>query len=144
MIDRPITHLAKWLSKPVGFLATCLIIAVGLGLGAALSWDDRWAAVFNLFLSIAALLIAAIILVAGAKDTGSIHAKLDELLRAVAEADDRLIGIDQRSMEELEAVRTTAGALEVVTDPSTPGPASRRQPASCGIRCPAGDREKAR
>jgi low affinity Fe/Cu permease len=108
MLDRHITSLAAWLSRPIGFLSTCFVVAIGLGLGVVLSFDDHWALVFNLLLSIAALLIAGLILVAGAKDTSAIQAKLDELLRAVDEADDRLIGIDQRATEELEHVREEA------------------------------------
>lgn len=105
MLDKSITRLAAWLSLPVGFLATCFVVAVGLGLGAALSFSDHWSLVFNLVLSIAALLIAGLILVAGAKDTVAIQAKLDELLRAVEEADDRLIGIETRSVEELQSFK---------------------------------------
>lgn len=105
MIDRNITRLATWLSKPTGFVATCFVVAAGLGAGIVLSFNDHWALVFNLFLSIAALLMAGIILVAGAKDTSAIQAKLDELIRAADEADDRLIGIDRRSLEELKKVR---------------------------------------
>lgn len=106
MIDRHITTLATWLAKPMGFLATCFTVTAGLTAGYLLSFNDHWALVFNLFLSIGALLMAAIILVAGAKDTCAIQVKLDELIRAVDKADDRLIGIDQRSAEELEQVRT--------------------------------------
>ncbi|WP_431311177.1 low affinity iron permease family protein [Methylobacterium nigriterrae] len=106
MLERPIAGLAVWLSKPVGFLATCFTIAVGLGAGAILSFNDHWALVFNLFLSIAAILLAGIILVAGAKDTAAIQIKLDELIRAVEHADDRLVGIEERSVEELELIKT--------------------------------------
>lgn len=106
MVDRHITGLATWLSKPIGFLSTCFAVTAGLTAGYLLSFNDHWALVFNLFLSIAALLMAGIILVAGAKDTCAIQVKLDELIRAVDKADDRLIGIDQRSSEELEQVRT--------------------------------------
>ena len=108
MLDRHILKLASWLSKPVGFLATVITISVGLGLGYALAFNDHWALVFNLFLSIAALLLPGKILVAGAKDTTSIQVTLDELIRAVDKADDRLIGIDQRSSEELESLRAIA------------------------------------
>ncbi|SFM99920.1 hypothetical protein SAMN05192568_10984 [Methylobacterium pseudosasicola] len=67
MLDRPIIGLAVWLSKPTGFLATCFTVAAGLGSGALLSFNDHWALVFNLFLSIAAMLLAGVILVAGAE-----------------------------------------------------------------------------
>ena len=107
-MDRYIISLTTWLSQPVGFLATCFCVITGLTAGTLLSFNDHWALVFNLFLSIGALLLAALILVASAKDTAAIQVKLDELLRAVDEADDRLIGIDQKSSVEVEAVRDVA------------------------------------
>lgn len=105
MIDRPITRLATWLSKPIGFLATVASVAAGLSAGYFMAFSDHWALVYNMALSIVALLLAGIILVAGAKDTAAIQTKLDELIRAVDKADDRLIGIDQKSAEELEKLR---------------------------------------
>jgi low affinity Fe/Cu permease len=105
MLDRHIVGLAVWLSKPTGFLVTCFTVAAGLGSGALLSFNDHWALVFNLFLSIAAMLLAGVILVAGARDTAAIQMKLDELIRAVADTDERLIGIEELSAEELELVR---------------------------------------
>lgn len=100
-MDKAIVGIAAWLSRPIGFLATVLTIAIGLGLGIALSFNDHWSLLFNLFLSIAALLIAGLILVAGAKDTAAIQAKLDELLKSIDEADDRLVGLEKRTAEEM-------------------------------------------
>lgn len=110
MFDRPIIGLAVWLSKPVGFLVTCFTVAAGLGAGALLSFNDHWALVFNLFLSIAAMLLAGVILVAGARDTTAIQLKLDELIRAAESADDHLIGIEERSAAELDLIRQSRGA----------------------------------
>ncbi|KQP91541.1 hypothetical protein ASF57_23000 [Methylobacterium sp. Leaf117] len=105
MLDRPIVGLALWLSKPLGFLATCFTVALGLGAGAILNFNDHWALVFNLFLSIAAMLLAGVILVAGARDTAAIQIKLDELIRVIEQADDRLVGIEEKSGEELELIK---------------------------------------
>ncbi|WP_092047483.1 low affinity iron permease family protein [Methylobacterium pseudosasicola] len=41
----------------------------------------------------------------GSRDTAAIQIKLDELLRAVENADDLLVGIEERSAEELELIR---------------------------------------
>ena len=105
MLDRPIIGLAVWLSKPTGFLTTCFTVAAGLGAGAILSFDDHWALVFNLFLSIAAMLLAGVILVAGSRDTAAIQIKLDEIIRSLEHADDMLIGIEEQSAEELALIR---------------------------------------
>lgn len=115
MLDRSIVSLAVWLSKPIGFLATCFTVTAGLAAGALLSFNDHWALVLNLFLSIAAMLLAGVILVAGARDTAAIQIKLDELIRAVADTDERLIGIEDRSAEELELLRQ-----DKATVPDTP------------------------
>lgn len=100
-----IAQIAMWLSKPVGFVFTCCVVMVGLIIGVSLDFNDHWSLIFNLILSIAALLIAGLILVAGAKDTASLHAKLDELIR-VTEADNSFIGLDQQPAEEVERARS--------------------------------------
>ena len=94
------------------------------GAGAVLSFNDRWALVFNLFLSIGAMLLAGIILVAGARDTAAIQIKLDELIRAAEHADDMLIGIEEQSAEELALIRKDksdlAGKTEAAAQRSIP------------------------
>ena len=130
MLDRPIIGLAVWLSKPVGFLVTCFTVTAGLGAGALLSFNDHWALVFNLFLSIAAMLLAGVILVAGARDTAAIQIKLDELIRAADNADDLLVGIEERSAEELELIRQDKASV-----PSPDGGPSAHvdQPAAVAV-----------
>ncbi len=55
--------------------------------------------------------VAGVILVAGARDTAAIQIKLDELIRAVADTDELLIGIEDRSAEELELLRQDKAPL---------------------------------
>lgn len=51
------------------------------------------------------MLLAGVILVAGARDTAAIQIKLDEPIRAIANTDERLIGIGDRSAKELALLR---------------------------------------
>lgn len=105
MFEFYISGLVARLGRPAGFLAICVAAAFGLGMGFVLAFDERWALVFNIFLSLAALLLASLILVAGARDTAAIQIKLDELVRAVDAADNELIGIERQARQQVEEAR---------------------------------------
>ena len=57
-----------------------------------------------MYLSLAAIVIAATILIAQKRDTAAIQAKLDQIILS-GEADNKLIGIERQSFEEIEVVR---------------------------------------
>lgn len=62
MVDRHILGLASVLGRPLSFLVIVGFVAAGLAVGVVVSFNDHWALGSNLFLSVAALLISAIIL----------------------------------------------------------------------------------
>ena len=75
-------------TKPTGFLATCFTVTMGLGAGALLSFNDHWALVFNLFLSIAAMLLAlavAVVQVASNRPVGDLYGLLLRRARFMAD-----------------------------------------------------------
>ncbi|GEP10523.1 hypothetical protein MMMDOFMJ_2178 [Methylobacterium gnaphalii] len=76
MIDRPSFGPVVRLSKPIGFVVTGFTIAVGLGVGAFVSLNDYGMPVFHLFLPIAGMLLAEVIVVASARDMAAIQFKL--------------------------------------------------------------------
>lgn len=91
-----IPRFATFLSSARGFVATIAMMVVGHIAYAVTGFSDTTLLALNLALSDAAIVIAGIILVAGATDTKAIQTKLDEILRAIPQADDTLIGIERQ------------------------------------------------
>ena len=66
-MTRLINAIADFLSTAQGFLWTFLALMVGVGIGAVLRFDESFMFGFNLLLSVAAIIISGVILVAGAR-----------------------------------------------------------------------------
>jgi low affinity Fe/Cu permease len=101
--DRFTTGCARFIGRPA-----MLIVALLLVLFAAAAWvsgHDRleWAA--SLSLASVAVLLLPILQATQNRDGAALHAKLDELIKTDAEARDAMIGLEQRSEEEIEVMR---------------------------------------
>lgn len=95
---------AGFLSTAPGFVATLIVLFVGIGIGALIQFDDWFMLGFNLFLSILAIVFAGIILVSGARSEAALHVKLDYLIR-YSKATNEAIGLEHKDVEEIEAER---------------------------------------
>ena len=56
--SRPINKLADFLSSAVGFVTTLLVLLVGVAIGAIVQFSDDFMFVFNLLLSMMAIVIS--------------------------------------------------------------------------------------
>ncbi len=81
-----------------------LTLVVGFVIGFTLHFGETWSILFNMYLSLAAIVIAATILIAQRRDTDAIQAKLDQIILAT-DADNKLVGIEGTSIEEIEKIR---------------------------------------
>ena len=98
-LRRPITRFASLLATVGGF-AGVMMTMIGFGLaGVPLHFNEGWQLLFTLYLSILAIVQSSAILVGQSQGERAIQAKLDELLRAIDKADDRLIGIENQVEE---------------------------------------------
>ena len=95
---------AKVLSTWQGFLGTFLILLLGIGIGAALQFNEGFMFGFNIFLSVAAIVISGVILVAGARSEAAIHVKLDHLIE-FSKATNKAVGIEHKDVREIEKER---------------------------------------
>ena len=92
-------HVARLTTDAAGsayaFLAAFLIVIMWAASGPFFGFSETWQLVINTGTTIVTFLMVFLIQGAQNSDTKAIHAKLDELLRAVPEADDAA-GKDQR------------------------------------------------
>jgi low affinity Fe/Cu permease len=88
MVIRRLAHL---IGSPVALACTL----VALGSGFAFGFSETWWLWLDRAVYILTLWIAIVVQGAQDRETAAIHRKLDELIRAVDKADDRLQGIER-------------------------------------------------
>jgi low affinity Fe/Cu permease len=103
-MTRLLNAVADFLSTALGFLVTSLALVLGVAIGALLQFNDDFMFMFNLGLSVAAIIISGIILVAGARSEAALHVKLDYLIES-SKATNKVIGIEHKDNKEIEKVR---------------------------------------
>lgn len=103
-ISRPINRVAQFLSTATGFLTTFVVLLLGVAIGAVVQFSDSFMFLFNLFLSMLAIVIAGIILVSGARSEAALQVKLDYLIE-VSKAPNTAVGIEHKDVAEIELER---------------------------------------
>jgi low affinity Fe/Cu permease len=103
-IARFLNQFAEFLSTAIGFVATFVVLCIGIAIGALVHFNDLFMFGFNLFLSILAIVISGIILVSGARSEAALHVKLDYLIR-YSKAKNDAIGLEHKDVQEIEAER---------------------------------------
>jgi low affinity Fe/Cu permease len=103
-MNRFINGLAAYLSTVNGFVATFVVLLLGIAIGAMLQFNDAFMFGFNIFLSIAAIVISGIILVSAARNEAAVHVKLDYLIES-SKATNKAIGLEHKDVSEIEKER---------------------------------------
>ncbi len=105
---------AKWVGRPYTFFL-CLAIVIVWGVsGPVFGFSDTWQLVINTGTTIVTFLMVFLIQNTQNRDNAAIQAKLDELIR-VSAAENRFIGIEHLTDQELEAILAECerNALEI-------------------------------
>ena len=117
-MDRIFTAIANrtaaFIGQPVAFVLALLSIIIWASTGSLFGYSDTWQLVVNTSTTIVTFLIVFLIQNSQNRDAAAIQAKLDELIRATAEARNAFIGIehltDRRLAEIREALENEAEA----------------------------------
>ena len=101
-MDRMLFTVADFLSRPPGFYAVLIAMVVCTVL-VPLGLTD----VVTFALSVLAIVITGVVLIQGYRDTAAIHAKLDEIVIALRETRNDVIGLEHADPSEIKQVVET-------------------------------------
>lgn len=93
---------ATWTGRPIAFLTAVLIVLIWGITGPIFHYSDTWQLVINTGTTIVTFLMVFLIQNTQNRDAKAMHLKLDELIRAVKGARNRLVDLEKLSDEELK------------------------------------------
>jgi low affinity Fe/Cu permease len=98
-------------SPPAFLLALLTVLAWGLS-GPLFGYSDTWQLVINTGTTIVTFIMVFLIQSTQNRDAKAVHLKLDELIRAVGPARNKLVDLEDLSEEELDALAAQFQALQ--------------------------------
>jgi low affinity Fe/Cu permease len=118
---RRFAHLTSTgVGSPWAFVFACAVILVWAVTGPLFRFSDTWQLVINTGTTIITFLMVFLIQNTQNRDAVAIHLKLDELIRALKGARNKLVDVEELSDEELEELRREFRRLGAGTTRSHP------------------------
>jgi low affinity Fe/Cu permease len=135
-VFRKIAHAtACAIGSPYAFAIAVLVVVGWAVCGPAFHYSDTWQLVINTGTTIVTFLVVFMIQNTQNRDSRAIHLKLDELIRAVESARNRLVDVEDLPDEELARLAREFQRLRLRADHGETAAAGAR-PASPAPRSP--------
>jgi low affinity Fe/Cu permease len=103
------TRFARWIAletgKPITFVLAVLVIAVWAITGPIFHFSDTWQLVINTGTTIVTFLMVFLIQNTQNRDTEALQIKIDELIRAIKEADNQVLDLEELDEKDLDEKR---------------------------------------
>ena len=96
---------ASWMGSSYAFSVGAAVILIWAITGPYFHFSDTWQLVVNTGTSVITFLMVFIIQYTQTRDTQAIHLKLDELLRAVTEARNEIINVEDQTDEQMSKIK---------------------------------------
>jgi low affinity Fe/Cu permease len=110
-INSPFTRFAKKTStftgKPATFIIAVLVILTWAATGPIFGYSDTWQLVINTGTTIITFLMVFLIQNTQNRDTEALQIKLDELIRAIEQANNSLLDLEELDDKDLDKIRET-------------------------------------
>ncbi|HJQ77977.1 MAG TPA: low affinity iron permease family protein [Acidimicrobiia bacterium] len=102
-------HFASWVcrvtGRPLAFTMSVAMVVAWALTGPVFDYDDTWQLIINTATTVITFWMVFVLQHSQNKDTKAIELKLDELLRKVSGADDRLVGIEAATEDTLDRLK---------------------------------------
>lgn len=102
---------ARWCGHPATFVASLALCGIWAATGPVFHYSDTWQLVINTATTVLTFLVVFLIQNTQNRDAAAMHLKLDELIRAVAGARNRLVDLEDVTEDELKALQARFAAL---------------------------------
>jgi low affinity Fe/Cu permease len=114
-VSRAFSQAAQWTArqcgKPHTFVGACLIIAIWGASGPIFGYSDTWQLIINTGTTIVTFLMVFLMQNTQNRDTASIQIKLDELIRANANARNAMLSLEDLTEDQLIRLKATFAQL---------------------------------
>ena len=116
------------LGTPCAFAAACAVVILWAVTGPVFGYSDTWQLVINTGTTIVTFLMVFLVQNTQNRDSRALHLKLDEVVRSLDAARNKLINLENCSDEELEKIERQFKALRLHEErlESKPKPRSGR------------------
>jgi low affinity Fe/Cu permease len=105
LFEKAANRIAWAMGRPLTFLLCCLLVVVWGASGPMFHFSDTWQLVINTGTTIVTFLMVFLIQNSQNREGEALQAKLDELIRALETAENRFIGLERRTEQEIEQLR---------------------------------------
>lgn len=109
MFERFSAWTARTTGRPLTFGLSVLLVVVWALTGPLFDYNDTWQLIINTATTVITFWMVFVLQNTQNKDTKAMELKLDELIRALSGADDRLIGIEDDAEETLDRIKERNG-----------------------------------
>jgi low affinity Fe/Cu permease len=99
------SRTAHWAGHYLAFLSAVLIIIIWAATGPIFGFSNTWQLVINTGTTIITFLMVFLIQNSQNRDAMAMHIKLDELLRAILEANDEMMSAEEDDDKQLQELK---------------------------------------
>jgi low affinity Fe/Cu permease len=105
------SRFAKWTARatgrPTAFIAAAVIVLVWAITGPVFQFSDTWQLVINTGTTIVTFLMVFLIQSTQNRDAEAVQVKLDEIIRAIGNAKNEVLDLEELEEDELDEIRAT-------------------------------------
>jgi low affinity Fe/Cu permease len=102
---------ARISGRPVASVLAFSVVLAWLVTGPVFRYSDTWQLVINTGTSVITFIMVFLIQSSQNRDTEALQIKLDELIRAIEQADNTLLNLEELEEDELDHIRARYGKL---------------------------------
>lgn len=97
--------IARGMGKPAAFFTAVALIILWAATGPIFGYSDTWQLIINTGTTIVTFLMVFLIQNTQNRDAEAMHIKLDELIRAIDHAENRLLNLEELEENQLDRIR---------------------------------------